>query len=186
MKTLISILFLSFRIQAFSQTPQELELIRLTNIERAKENLSPVVYSALLDSAAQFHNRYQVAKGKIDHVEHEIQPGETEKYVGPMQRIEKYNSKWLNIFTGEVGEICAGRWAINSQNKITEDSAVQLIFSQWMKSETHRAILMTRGITHIAFALTVKQGPITKSQFSILNGRSTWSFYGTGLVAKTF
>ena len=187
MKTLISILFLSFGIQAFSQTPQELELIRLTNIERAKENLSPVVYSALLDSAAQFHNRYQVAKGKIDHVEHEIQPGETEKYVGPMQRIEKYNSKWDHIFTGDlISEICAGRWAINSQNKITEDSAVQLIFSQWMKSEPHRAILMTRGITHIAFALTVKHGPITKSKVPILNGRSTSSFYGTGLVAKTF
>jgi len=186
MKTLISILFLSFGIKAFSQTPQELELIRLTNIERAKENLSPVVYSALLDSAAKFHNRYQVTKDKIDHVEHEIQPGETEKYVGPMQRIKKYNSKWLNIFTGEVGEICAGRWAINSQNKITEDSAVQLIFSQWMKSEPHRAILMTRGITHIAFALTVKQGPVTKSKVPILNGRSTSSFYGTGLVAKTF
>ena len=70
MKTLISILFLSFGIQSFSKTPKELELIRLTNIERAKENLSPVVYSALLDSSAKFHNRYQVAKGKIDHVEH--------------------------------------------------------------------------------------------------------------------
>jgi uncharacterized protein YkwD len=183
MKTLISILFLSFGIHAFSQTPQELELIRLTNIERAKANLSPVVYSALLDSAAQFHNRYQVAKDTIDHIEHEIQPGETEKYVGPMQRIEKYNSKWLNIFTIAVGEIVAGRWAPDSPTKITEDSAVQLIFSQWMNSEGHRAILMTRDITHIAFALTVKQSPIRKSIFGEL---STWSFYGTGLVAKTF
>ena len=181
MKTLISILFLSFGINSFSQTPQELELIRLTNIERAKANLRPVVYSALLDSAAQFHNRYQVAKGKIDHNESEIQPGETKEYCGHMDRIKKYNSKWDHIFTGDsISEICAGRWAPDSPNKITKDSAVQLIFSQWMNSPGHRAILMTHGITHIAFALTVKQSPITKSLFGEI---STWSFYGTGLTA---
>ena len=90
------------------------------------------------------------------------------------------------MFKEVFSEIVADRHEINSQDKITEDSAVQLIFSQWMNSEPHRAILMTRDITHIAFALTVKQGPITKSQLSILNGRSTWSFYGTGLTAKTF
>jgi|688.fasta_scaffold753537_2 uncharacterized protein YkwD len=176
MKKLIAILFLSFGIQAFSQTSQELELIRLTNIERAKEKRSPVTYSSLLDSAAKFHNRYQVAKGKIDHIEYEIQPGETLVYEGPMQRIEKFNSKWLNIFTGAVGEICAGHFETNTDNKITEDSAVQMIFSQWMKSKGHRAILMTKDITHIAFALSIKKDPKTKS----------WAFYGVGLVANTF
>lgn len=182
MKTLISIFFLSFGIQAFSQTSQELELIRLTNIERAKfvsptgEKLNPVTYSALLDSAAKFHNRYQVAKGKIDHIEYEIQPGETLVYEGPMQRIEKFNSKWLNIFTGAVGEICAGHFETNTDNKITEDSAVQMIFNQWMKSKGHRAILMTKDITHIAFDLSIKKDPKNKS----------WAFYGVGLVANTF
>ena len=165
---------------AHSQNHQDSVLLNLVNRERLANGLKPLKYTPLLDSAATFHNQYMIARGVLDHTEHEAISGESEVYYGESHRISKFEKTMKERFNETSrGEVCAsygGSYPAVPDFKIfpipSEDEALQKIFDSWMFSPAHKWGLMLPEITHIAFAVGIKKDP------SI----SAFTYFGTGVV----
>jgi uncharacterized protein YkwD len=105
------------------------EMIRLTNAERAKANLKPLVHDARLSSAAQKHTDQMAEKQKLSH-------NLGGPRLGDRVDAEKYN--W-----GGVDEI------IYRAGQPEAANAARAIQS-WMSSKTgHREAILTPEYTHI-------------------------------------
>lgn len=184
MKRLIISIFLAFPLGLWAQGPADSALIEMTNRERAKLGLSPLAYSALLDSAAEFHNRYQVAVGEIGHTEKWAQPGDSVERLGPVDRVRKFAPLFPNsgIFAEEFQkEVCAshgvtqnGATDLSRNAPISRDSAIRILFERWMTSPQHQFLLMYPTATHVAFSVSLRLDP----------ERGTWTWFGCGVIAE--
>ena len=182
MKQLLLIIAIGLAVNTSAQTHEDSVLIDLTNKQRAALGLKSLQYSAILDSAAEFHNRYMVRRGISDHTEYEAQPGESQSYPGGRHRVGKFQAGAADQFSWNLTlEVCASHGQSDPQNPNfkfvpipSEDSAIQLLFSHWMYSPAHKWVLMNPDVTHIAFAIGIKKDPST----------STWIYFGTGLVSE--
>jgi uncharacterized protein YkwD len=105
------------------------EMIRLTNAERAKENLQPLVEDARLSKAAQKYTDLMAEKQILDHNIGGSTPG---------QRVdaEKYDY-------GAVGEI------IYRAGQKEEANAAKAIRSWMTSTDGHREVLLRSKYTHI-------------------------------------
>jgi len=182
MKQLLLIIAIGLAVNTSAQTHQDSILISLTNKQRTALGLKPLQYSAVLDSAVEFHNRYMVRRGISDHTEYEAQPGESQSYPGARHRVEKFQTGSTDQFSWNLRlEVCASYGQSDPQNPNfkffpipSEDSAIQTLFDSWMYSPAHKWVLMNPDVTHIAFAVGIKIDPST----------STWIYLGTGVVSQ--
>lgn len=182
MKQLLLIIAIGLAVNTSAQTHEDSVLIDLTNKQRAALGLKPLQYSAVIDSAAEFHNRYMIKSGVCNHYEVDTQPGETQSYSYARQRVAKFAMASGDKFSIDLSlEICASYGLSDPQNPNfrffpipARDAAIKQLFGQWMYSPAHKAILLNPDVTHIAFAIGVKKDP------SI----STWIYFGTGVVSK--
>jgi len=105
------------------------EMIRLTNAERAKANLKPLVHDARLSRAAQKHTNLMAEKQKLDHNLGGTRAGD---------RVDAENYNWVG-----VDEIIFRTLQPEAANAA---KAIQY----WMSSRTgHREAILTPEYTHI-------------------------------------
>jgi uncharacterized protein YkwD len=105
------------------------EMIRLTNAERAKANLRPLVEDARLSRAAQKHTDLMAERQKLDHNLGGTRAGD---------RVDAENYNW-----GGVDEIIFRTLQPEAANAA---KAIQF----WMSSKTgHREAILTPEYTHI-------------------------------------
>ena len=105
------------------------EMIRLTNAERAKENLAPLVEDARLTSAAQKHTDHMAEKQMLEHELGGTTPG---------QRVEAEKYDW-----GAVGEVL---YRAGQPEKANAAKAIR----SWMTSKDgHRETMLRSKYTHI-------------------------------------
>jgi uncharacterized protein YkwD len=105
------------------------EMIRLTNAERAKAKLAPVVEDARLSRAAQKHTDLMAEKQKLDHDLGGTSPGE---------RVDAEKYDWRSV--DEIIRRALQPEAANAAKAI----------QGWMKSTTgHRDAILDPRYTHI-------------------------------------
>jgi len=105
------------------------EMIRLTNAERAKANLKPLVLDARLSRAAQKHTDHMAEKQKLDHDLGGTSPGE---------RVDAEKYDWRSV--DEIIRRALQPEAANAAKAI----------QGWMKSTTgHREAILDPRYTHI-------------------------------------
>ncbi len=153
MKTLITIIFLSFAITISAQDSANKIFLELVNAHRAKHGLKPVEYSALLDSAATLHVNWMVAANKLSHYESPLTP-DAVYYGDPLERIKKFagienfDTRWRNHFYS-VFENAAGPLLCTN---IDRESITQ-IFNLWVSSKGHNKALLDPKVNIAAFNL---------------------------------
>lgn len=104
------------------------EIVKLTNIERAKENLPPFKVNDLLTKAAQGHSDNMAKQNKLDHTLDEKDVGDRLTAVG-----YKFSAWAENIAMGQP------------------DAAAAL--KSWMNSEGHRDNILSKTVTEIGVGL---------------------------------
>ena len=107
------------------------EMIRLTNAERAKANLKPLVEDARLSRAAQKHTNLMAEKGTLSHRVGGTSPGD---------RLDAENYKWRS-----VDEIIA--------DGVRKADAADVV-RRWMRSKGHREAILTAEYIHIGVGLS--------------------------------
>jgi uncharacterized protein YkwD len=108
-------------------------MIRLTNAERAKANLKPLVLDARLSRAAQKHTDHMAEKQKLDHNLGGTKAGD---------RVDAENYNW-----SYVDEIIFRALQPEAANAA---KAIQY----WMNSKTgHREAILTPEYTHIGIGV---------------------------------
>jgi uncharacterized protein YkwD len=114
------------------QAGGEQQVLALLNQIRAGHGLSSLVVSAPLRSAARAHSTDMLQQGYFDH----DSPGETWD-----ARIARY------VRSPMIGEnLALGRGASGSAAGIVR---------QWMRSEPHRAVILTAGLHRVGLGLAV-------------------------------
>jgi uncharacterized protein YkwD len=161
MKTLITIIFLSFAITISAQDSANKIFLELVNAHRAKHGLKPVEYSALLDSAATLHVNWMVAANKLSHYESPLTP-EAVYYVGPLERIKKFagienfDTRWRNHFYSVFEN--AGFLTCEHINR----ESITQMFNLWVSSSRHNKALLDPKVNIAAFNLHGNYNSLTK------------------------
>lgn len=125
----------------------EARIIALTNIERARHGLAPLVADADLTRAARAHSEEMV---RLDYFAHE---SPTAALRTPARRVAKAGCTDV-----EVGENIA------FYEGYGPDEAVRRVVSDWMNSPGHRANILRSSYTHIGIGLAWGGGKLTVSQ----------------------
>jgi uncharacterized protein YkwD len=117
----------------FELTPEEKQLVELTNKERKKADLPPLRPSPLLFRAARAHSANMAKQGKLEH----DLDGKT-----PFQRIKATGYRYLR-----AGENIAMGGA--------DDVTLPEVMKGWMDSKYHRHNLLNPYYTEIGFGRVV-------------------------------
>jgi uncharacterized protein YkwD len=107
----------------------EKDILELTNKERDKEKLPPLVTNALLFKAARGHSANMAKKGELNHVLDDKNPG---------KRLDDVGYSWL-----EVGENIA----------LGTDETAADILKLWMGSELHKANILNKDFKQIGIGV---------------------------------
>lgn len=122
----------AYGLQVAITTREELktEVIRLTNLERQKEGLTPLVRSSLLDQAADGH--VQDMDDHDQYLAHTGSNGST-----PVDRIQAtgYKGAWVDLGNGTMR-------TISSENAAAGQPSPAEVVTAWMNSPGHRAAIM--------------------------------------------
>jgi|688.fasta_scaffold00290_77 uncharacterized protein YkwD len=156
MKKLIHIILFSFAISATAQDSENKIFLELVNAHRASHGLSPVEYSATLDSAVTLHVNWMIRADTLEHYEYPLTPDGI-YYTGPLTRIEKFDQDWKKHFSrysfrenvGAHYKISSNYNSLKSVN--VDKSTVIIIFNEWVKSASHNAALLDPKVTVAAF-----------------------------------
>ena len=113
------------------------EVIRLTNIERQKEGLTPLTYNALLEQAADGH--VQDMDAHDQYLAHTGSNGSD-----PVTRIKAtgYKGAYVNLGNGSLR-------TIPSENAAAGQKTPAEVVTAWMNSPGHRAAIMDPGAREI-------------------------------------
>lgn len=143
MKKLITIILVSFAIEANAQSSTDLLFIKKINEFRAQNGLTTLTYNAVLDSAAEWHSAYMAKTGVCGHGENQ--------YYEPQNRIEKYDPQ---AFTGKFDRYEVGENAclFNEYCPVLTDQAiVDKAFTLWLNSPGHKAAMLDKTAQYIGF-----------------------------------
>jgi uncharacterized protein YkwD len=113
----------------FRMTADEKELLEMTNAERAKEKLPPLVPNPLLFKVARLHSANMAKKGEMKHVLDGKTPGERTLAGGYDYR--------------KVAENLA----------VSDGAPLKEIVENWMKSEVHRDNILRSGLEEIGMGI---------------------------------
>ncbi|AEB11622.1 CAP domain-containing protein [Marinithermus hydrothermalis] len=123
-----------FVTSAWAQTPLELEVLRLTNLERARVGLPPLVWDARAYAAAQRHAKDMLERGFFSHVNPEgLDAADRMRQAGVLEVTVGENLAFFEHVPDEAvpGEAVRG----------------------WMESPGHRANLLSAEFTHVGIAM---------------------------------
>jgi uncharacterized protein YkwD len=107
----------------------EKTILELTNKERAKEKLPPLEPNLQLFQAARGHSANMAAKSEMNHILDKKDPSD---------RVDATGYKWMG-----VGENIAA----------TDTDTLEGVMKSWMKSELHRANILSKDFRHIGIGL---------------------------------
>ncbi len=114
----------------FEMTPEEKQILELTNEARKKENLPPLKPSPVLFKVARAHTANMARQQKLEHV----LDNKT-----PFQRIKE--AGYAYRFAGE--NVAFGNYPIPQ------------VFEGWMESKPHRANILNKNFTEIGLGRVV-------------------------------
>ncbi len=119
---------------AWAQTPLELEVLRLTNLERARVGLPPLAWDARAYAAAQRHAKDMLERAFFSHVNPEgLDAADRMRQAGVLEVTVGENLAFFeNVPDAEVP-----REAVRG----------------WMESPGHRANLLSAEFTHVGIAM---------------------------------
>lgn len=110
------------------------EILKLVNIERAKQNLKPLTLDWQVSRVAQYKSDDMANKNYFSHT--------SPTYGSPFDMLKSFNVKYKSA--GE--NIAKGQKTANA------------VMTAWMNSEGHRANIMNANFTHLGVGYTVKNG----------------------------
>ena len=164
MKKLAIIISLVLPILALAQDSADVRFLELVNSHRAKYGLSPVKYSAALDSGCKLQADYMFAKEKVTHrQERDSSDGAAELYPDAGSRCEKFDPNFNRKFerVGLRENVAGGGHSkratidVRKFDKTTGGGLdrVYFLFQMWVNSPGHNAALLDPKVTHAAFAI---------------------------------
>lgn len=115
----------------FELTPNEAKLLELTNQERKKENLPPLVVNLLLSKVARAHSENMARQQKMEHKLDDKTPFDRMRAAG-----YKFMTGAENIAAGEDGASLEG------------------IMKAWMESKDHKANILYSEFTEIGVGIS--------------------------------
>ncbi|MBI2803646.1 MAG: CAP domain-containing protein [Planctomycetes bacterium] len=116
----------------FKQLPGEVKVFELTNRERKKAELKPLVLSTHLSKIARAHSENMARQGKMEHVLDEKTPFDRMADAG-----YKYLKAGENIASYRGGD----------------NEALEQIMKAWMESKLHRENIVRKEFTEIGIGI---------------------------------
>lgn len=163
MKKFAIIIALIFSSPVFAQDSFDVRFLELVNAHRAKNGLSPVKYSAILDSGAQFQANYMDRKRECTHDQwgDSIQPTAYPNAFCRCLKFEPDLRSKFDHFRENVGggltvknlKFDARLIKINGKHLTIDLESVDYWFWRWVKSPAHNAALLDPRATHAAFGI---------------------------------
>jgi uncharacterized protein YkwD len=137
------------------------DVIRLTNLERAKEGLAPLTRNTLLEQAAQAHVEDMDASNR--YLAHTGSNGSS-----PVDRIKAtgYKAAWVDLGQGSMR-------TIPSENAASGYTTAEKVVDAWMKSSGHRAAIMDPATKEIGVGFDYDNQ--TGSTYWLQNFGHPWS-----------
>ncbi len=122
--------WIAVRADDFTPTPTEAKIVELTNLERKKKELPPLLTNALLFKVAQAHSENMAKQGKMEHVLDGKKPGDRMREAG-----YKFARAHENIAKGDP------------------QVPLEDLMKAWMESKGHRENILTEMCTEIGIGI---------------------------------
>ncbi|PKN73791.1 MAG: CAP domain-containing protein [Candidatus Cloacimonetes bacterium HGW-Cloacimonetes-3] len=120
---------------------------RITNAERAKNNMAPLVYDDGLADLSRQHSRNMLGFGFFDHKD------QLGNYVNDRKRLH-----YPELIVSSIGENLARFY--NTDGIYTP----QEIVTGWMNSSEHRKNILNEGYTHLGVGVVIHEGFLLATQ----------------------
>ena len=104
------------------------KILSLTNAEREKNGLSPLVWNSSLSQAAESHCRDMISRGYFSHT--------TPEGLTPFDRLKRLGIKYTNA----------------AENLAAGQPDPESVFNAWLSSEKHRKAIMNPKVTEMGAA----------------------------------
>jgi uncharacterized protein YkwD len=149
-------------VSVFTAEEYQNEVIRLTNIEREKAGLAPLVRNALLTQAAEGHVRDMDEKDSF--LRHTGSNGST-----PLDRIKAtgYAAAWFDMGNGQLRGIPLENAASGQRSPVE-------VVAGWMNSEGHRNAILDSAAKEIGVGFQYDNE--TQQTYWVQNFGNPWSF----------